>query len=144
MPLINANADVSSGALGVIYALSFHLYPYIFCGAAMAMVSLCICTDSFKPLLLDDAISTKKIMFCLILPPPLCAIGCDCAIVLDIYTTVYFIFSENAFRRTEGRQARSCRTGYKNKECETFKSYIKSYWIAKISEHKQQKINQSP
>ena len=49
MPLLNVHADVYSGATGLIFGLSFHLYTYFVCVSSEG-------SDESEPSLLDGVI----------------------------------------------------------------------------------------
>ena len=60
MSLIKAYTDISSEANGLNFGMCLKLHPFMCMRADMAFVSLRICTDSPKPSLLADAISTEN------------------------------------------------------------------------------------
>ena len=58
MPLISVHAEIYNGTRCQNFVLSLHLDTQILCmQVAKALACLCICTNSPKPLLLDDDIS---------------------------------------------------------------------------------------
>ena len=58
---LNAHSDVSSETRRSNFGFSLHLRPYFVYARSEALVSLCICSGSPSPLLLDNATSNSRV-----------------------------------------------------------------------------------